>query len=41
VVSTCGCPLLIRQAQLEGKAACSGTSLLQQLGARSGDHLDP
>ncbi|MBU6249765.1 MAG: methionyl-tRNA formyltransferase [Cyanobacteria bacterium REEB417] len=40
VVSTRGCPLLIRQAQLEGKAASSGTSLLQQLGAHSGDHLD-
>ncbi|MEB3275772.1 MAG: methionyl-tRNA formyltransferase [Cyanobacteriota bacterium] len=39
VVSTGGCPLLLRQAQLEGKAASEGTSLLQQLGARPGDPL--
>ena len=39
VVSTGGCPLLVRQAQLEGKAASSGTSLLQQLGASNGDRL--
>jgi len=39
VVSTGGCPLLLRQAQLEGKAASAGTSLLQQLGARPGDQL--
>ena len=39
VVSTTGCPLLIREAQLEGKAPASGTSLLQQLGAHRGDQL--
>ncbi|MFZ9216626.1 MAG: methionyl-tRNA formyltransferase [Vulcanococcus sp.] len=39
VVATSGCPLLIREAQLEGKAASGGQSLLQQLGAQPGDHL--
>ena len=39
VVSSSGCPLLIRQAQLEGKSASTGTSLLQQLGAAPGDRL--
>ena len=39
VVATDGCPLLIRQAQLEGKAAVAGTTLLQQLQAKPGDRL--
>jgi len=39
VVSSSGCPLLIRQAQLEGKGASAGTILLQQLGAAPGDRL--
>jgi methionyl-tRNA formyltransferase len=40
VVATGGCPLLIRSAQLEGKAASEGQALIQQLGARVGDRLD-
>ena len=36
VVSTCGCPLLIRSAQLEGKARSEASTLLQQLQAREG-----
>ncbi|MEB3173487.1 MAG: methionyl-tRNA formyltransferase [Cyanobacteriota bacterium] len=40
VVSSSGCPLLIRQAQLEGKSKSSGTQLLQQLGAAPGDRLE-
>ena len=39
VVASRGCPLLVREAQLEGKAAASGTQLLQQLQARAGDRL--
>ena len=39
VVASRGCPLLVREAQLEGKAAASGTQLLQQLQARTGDRL--
>jgi methionyl-tRNA formyltransferase len=39
VVATGGCPLLLRTAQLEGRAACSGQSLLQQLQANPGDRL--
>ncbi|APD47285.1 MULTISPECIES: methionyl-tRNA formyltransferase [unclassified Synechococcus] len=39
VVSTGGCPLLIREAQLEGKAPARGQALLQQLGAKAGDRL--
>ena len=39
VVATAGCPLLIRQAQLAGKAGASGQALLQQLGARPGERL--
>jgi len=39
VVSTSGCPILIREAQLEGKGASAGTQLLQQLGAQVGDRL--
>jgi methionyl-tRNA formyltransferase len=32
VFATGGCPLLLREAQLEGKAAARGTALIQQLG---------
>jgi methionyl-tRNA formyltransferase len=39
VVATGGCPLLLLQAQLEGKAPSAGQSLLQQLAARVGDQL--
>jgi len=39
VVASSGCPLLIREAQLEGKSASQGTQLLQQLGAVPGDRL--
>ena len=39
VLATAGCPLLVRTAQLEGKQAASGQSLLQQLGAGPGDQL--
>jgi methionyl-tRNA formyltransferase len=39
VVASSGCPLLLRAAQLEGKAAASGTQLLQQLQAEAGDRL--
>ena len=31
VLATSGCPILLRQAQLEGKAASSGDALIQQL----------
>ena len=39
VVSTAGCPLLIREAQLEGKARSSGQTLVQQLKASEGSQL--
>jgi methionyl-tRNA formyltransferase len=39
VVATGGCPVLVREAQLEGKRASSGQALLQQLGAKAGDRL--
>ncbi len=39
VVSTQGCPLLIRAAQLEGKARSEGSTLLQQLKAADGTRL--
>ena len=39
VVSTRGCPLLIRTAQLEGKARSESNTLLQQLRAQPGDQL--
>ena len=39
VVSTAGCPLLIREAQLEGKARSSGQTLVQQLKAIEGSQL--
>jgi len=41
VVATGGCPVLVREAQLEGKAAARGQSLLQQLAAQPGDQLGP
>ena len=37
VVSSSGCPLLVREAQLEGKSRCSGRALVQQLQANQGD----
>ena len=39
VVSTSGCPLLIREAQLEGKARNRGQGLIQQLNASIGDRF--
>ena len=39
VVSTRGCPLLIRAAQLEGKTRRESDALLQQLRAQPGDQL--
>ncbi|MFZ0408832.1 MAG: methionyl-tRNA formyltransferase [Cyanobium sp.] len=39
VVATGGCPLLIRSAKLEGRAAAAGTSLIQQCAAAIGDRL--
>ncbi len=39
VVASGGCPLLVREAQLEGKASARGQSLIQQLAARPGDRL--
>jgi methionyl-tRNA formyltransferase len=39
VVSTSGCPLLIREAQLEGKGPSAGQQLIQQLAAQVGDRL--
>jgi len=39
VISTGGCPLLIRTAKLEGRSAASGTSLIQQCDARIGEAL--
>jgi methionyl-tRNA formyltransferase len=41
VVATQGCPVLVREAQLEGKTASAGPVLIQQLGARVGDYLGP
>lgn len=41
VVATGGCPLLLRTAQLEGRTACSGQALIQQLQAAPGDRLGP
>jgi methionyl-tRNA formyltransferase len=40
VVSSSGCPLLIREAQLEGKARSTAPALLQQLQATTGDRFD-
>lgn len=39
VVASTGCPLLVREAQLEGKSRTSGGALLQQLQAKPGDRL--
>ena len=39
IVSSSGCPVLIREAQLEGKSRCSGRALVQQLQAHDGDTL--
>jgi methionyl-tRNA formyltransferase len=39
VIASSGCPLLLRQAQLAGKAATAGQGLVQQLGAKAGDRL--
>ena len=39
VVATGGCPVLVRQAQLEGRSACSDQALLQQLNAAVGERL--
>jgi methionyl-tRNA formyltransferase len=39
VVATGGCPLLLREAQIEGKRPCQGQALIQQLGAVRGDRL--
>jgi methionyl-tRNA formyltransferase len=38
-VASGGCPLLLRDAQLEGKAAANGNQLLQQLQANPGDRI--
>ena len=39
VVSTSGCPILIREGQLEGKKRSRGHSLVQQLTPQIGDIL--
>ena len=39
VVSSSGCPLLIREAQLEGKSRSIGKVLGQQLNANTGDQM--
>ena len=39
VVSSSGCPVLIREAQLEGKGRSHGRALIQQLQAAAGDML--
>ncbi len=39
VVASGGCPLLVREAQLQGKAPAQGRTLLQQLGVTVGDRL--
>ena len=39
VVSSSGCPLLIREAQLEGKSRSVGVTLAQQMSARVGDQM--
>ena len=39
VISTGGCPLLLRQGQLEGKRAAGGIALLQQLNLKVGEQL--
>ena len=39
VVASSGCPILIREAQLEGKGPAAGTVLIQQLRPTTGDRL--
>ena len=39
VVATGGCPLLLRQARLEGKGTVEGTALIQQWGGCLGERL--
>ncbi len=39
VVASGGCPVLVREGQLEGKRACSGQALIQQLNPRQGEVL--
>jgi len=39
VVATGGCPLLLREAQLQGRRVAAGDPLVQQLGCRVGDRL--
>jgi methionyl-tRNA formyltransferase len=39
VVATGGCPVLVREAQLEGKRPAAGAQLLQQFGPAVGEHL--
>ena len=39
VVSSSGCPLLIREAQLEGKSRSVGVALAQQMNARVGEQM--
>ena len=39
VVSTSGCPILIREAQLEGKGRSRGQGLVQQLAATTGERF--
>ena len=39
VVATGGCPLLVREARLEGKGTVAGTAFIQQWGGRVGDRL--
>lgn len=40
VVASGGCPVLVREGQLEGKRACSGQALIQQLNPRQGEVLE-
>ena len=39
VVATSGCPVLLREGQLEGKRPAEGAQLIQQLGISRGDRL--
>jgi methionyl-tRNA formyltransferase len=39
VIATGGCPVLVREGQLEGKRAAAGAQLIQQLGAAVGQRL--
>ncbi|MFM7085894.1 MAG: methionyl-tRNA formyltransferase [Cyanobium sp.] len=39
VVASGGCPLLLRQARLEGRSAVAGTALIQQWGGQVGERL--